>query len=354
MTEAATPLPATAAGRPDAPPDVSAIVINYNGGEHLRNCLRSIVGQECLLETIVVDNASSDGSLDAALAEFPDVVPLRDDVNRGRAVAPNRGAALARGDILVFLDHDVILEPGCLRALAADLRTNAGVAGPVLRNGPERVEQWGMTVDWLGYPRGLRGPGTPLFINGPVVATNRSLFEQLGGFERRFFYAAEDLDYGWRVLLGGHRVAIVPAARATHLGGGGGTTPGGYARRGRFETTHFRIVMRERNTMAVFLSCAPPLALTALVPAYVARMVAMSAAALVMGRPGLAEGLVRGMAWNVGQLPATLRRRRSIPRTRAGEREARRRMHRGLHMATTLRRYGLPRFVAASPPGQDP
>jgi hypothetical protein len=327
---------------------VSAIVINYNGGELLLECLRSLSGQQGILETIIVDNASSDGSLDRALEEFPDVIAVRDTVNRGRAVAPNRGAAVAHGDILMFLDHDAVLAPGCVAALASALCDEPGVAGPVLRNGPERIEQWGMTIDWLGFPLGLRGPGAPLFINGPVFATNRSLFERLGGFESRFFYAAEDVDYCWRALLSGAAVRVVPEARADHLGGGGGTTPGGYLRQERIETTDFRVAMRERNTLAILITCAPAAALPLLIPAYVAKSLTLATVALGMGRRRLARELLRGLWWNAQQLPTTLRRRGRTTRTPRGAREARRRIERRLRMLTMVREHGLPRFVDAS------
>ncbi len=326
------------------PQSVSAVITNYNGGEDLIRCLASLRGQDHILEVLLVDNASVDGSLGRAMELFPEVTPVPDTVNRGVAGARNRGAAWARGDILLFLDHDVVLHAGCVDALVAALDEREGVVGPALRTFTTGDVETGATMDILGHARGIKAPAAPpFFINGAVFATQRTLFQRLGGFDQRFFYTEEDVDYCWRVLLMGGTVASIPAARADHVGGG--STPGGYVRSGRIETTDFRVLLRERYTLAVLLKCAPASWLPWLVPAYVAKTVVVAAVALSMGRPRLAVAVLGGLGWNVSQLWATLRLRHAIPRTVLGESEAVRRMHRGLIMLDLVRRHGLPRFV---------
>lgn len=325
------------------PTSVSVIVLNHNGGEDVMRCLDSLRGQNAVEEILLVDNGSTDGSLERALARFPEIVAVRDTVNRGVATARNRGAALARGEVLLFLDHDAVLDSGCVAELAAGLGERDGVVGPVLRSGASGRLEWGGTVDVLGHALPLLNGRPPLYINGPVLATQRSLFLRLGGFDDRFFYAAEDVEYCWRVLLGGGRVATIASARADHVGGG--STPGGYVRGTRIETTEFRVRLRERYTLAVLVTCAPAWWLPWLVPAYVAKTTLVSLVVLAMGRPRLSAQILGGLGWNVRELPATLRRRRSTPRTPAGDLAAKKRLHRGFIMLSLTRKYGLPRFI---------
>jgi len=322
---------------------VSVVIINYNGGEDLMRCLESLRVQEHIQEIIVADNASTDGSLERARAAFPEMIALPDTVNRGPARAANRGAARATGDILIFLDHDVVLRPGCVTQLVTALSDGDGVVGPVLRSGVTGADEWGVTIDVLGHPEFLLTPRPPFFINRPVFATQRAFFERLGGFDDRFFYTAEELDYCWRAHLAGATVAIVPTAHADHVGGG--STPGGYVRGSRKETTDFRVKLRERYTLVVLIKCAPAWWMTWLIPAYVAKTAVVSAVLLAMGRPRLSGDIMAGLWWNVRELPTTLRLRRTTPRTRQGDLEARRRMYRGLIMLEEVRRYGLPLFV---------
>src|SRR5256885_11822739 len=103
---------------------VSAIVVNYNGGSDLIECIRHLRNQASVsLEIIVVDNASSDGSAARLRAVFPDIVPHVSQTNLGFAAGANEGFRLANGGVLLFLNPDVVLAPGCVHQLAASLRS---------------------------------------------------------------------------------------------------------------------------------------------------------------------------------------------------------------------------------------
>lgn len=325
-------------------PRVSAIIVNYNSGLDLLNCVSSLAVQDYpLSEVIVVDNNSHDESLSATLASFPDIKPVRNPNNEGFAGAVNRGAAAASGDVLLFLNPDVVLARDCVRHLAFTLATAPGVVGPVLVVGADMHEERGCTVDWLGHPLPLTAPGKPLYVAGCVLATSRNFFERLGGFDERYFIFVEDVDYCWRVLLAGGEVQVSADARAQHQGGA--AVPGGYIRSGRIETTGFRFLLRERNTLTTLLKCAPALWLPWLIPAYVTRTVVVAAALLYLRRPGVARDVLGGLFWNARWLRQTYRRRRTAPRTKASQRIASQRLHQGLIELDLVRRFGLPRFV---------
>jgi GT2 family glycosyltransferase len=97
---------------------VSAVIVNYESGAELRDCLQSLRDQAGLLETIVVDNGSADGSISAARRTFPDLVLVEPGRNVGFAGGANAGARVARGRLLLFLNPDVRLAPPAIKRLA--------------------------------------------------------------------------------------------------------------------------------------------------------------------------------------------------------------------------------------------
>src|SRR3954452_5738895 len=117
-------------------PDVSICIVNWNGRDLLRNLLASLAGAEpgLHMETIVVDNASTDDSLDRVPDEFPDVVLVRNDRNLGFARANNQAADRATGRYLFFLNNDTIVKPGVIGRLVRflDEHPNYSAAGPRL------------------------------------------------------------------------------------------------------------------------------------------------------------------------------------------------------------------------------
>ena len=178
-----------------------------------------------------------------------------------------------------------------------------------------------------------------------ALATGRSVFEEVGGFDARFFMIAEDVDYCWRVLLRGLSVGTAPEAAAWHRGGG--ATPGGYVRHGVIEMTAFRLALRERNTLAMVLKCSPSRELAWQMPVLAVRALGLAAALLVMRRPRAARDVVAGLTWNLRELPTTLRLRAAVRPTRTGRQSVSARMDRGFHSLELLRRYGWPRLIDA-------
>src|SRR2546430_14954285 len=112
---------------------VTAIIVNYNGGADLVDCVRSVTTQKRVnAEIIVVDNASNDESLEAARSAFPEIIVVQNQVNRGFAGGANDGARVAAGDALLFLNPDIVLTEGSLEVIAKALSGATGVVGPRL------------------------------------------------------------------------------------------------------------------------------------------------------------------------------------------------------------------------------
>lgn len=325
---------------------MSAIIVNYNSGHDLLRCVASIKGQNCAIETIVVDNGSGDGSVARVLDSFNDIRVLSDSANDGFAGGANRGAAAASADILMVLNPDVTLEPGCASALIAaltDVHLDRVVA-PIVVEANGSVVEFGFTIDYVGDLIALPERGKALYVSGCALATTRRVFDSLGGFESAFFMFCEDLDFCWRALLRGCDVAVVPDARVLHRGGS--STPGGYVTAGSFEVTAFRIAFRERNTLATLVRCGPAWWVVFAVASRLVRMGLIAIVALAKGRPDLAGALAAGLAWNIRRIRQIVRERRAIGSTRAMRRRVlRERIHHGLSQVRILLKYGLPHFV---------
>lgn len=325
---------------------VSAIIVNFNGGQDLVSCVVALHADAPRAEILVVDNGSTDGSIEAIRERFPEVRIVTSAKNLGFAGGANLGASLAGGDILLFLNPDLFVREGCVDALVKALREGAGAAGPALFVEASAREEFGGVIDRFGYPASLTEPDKAIYVPGCALATVSGLFHRLDGFDQRYFMFAEDIDYCWRVLLSGHDVVVAPKGAAVHRGGA--ATPGGYGKSGAKKTpTTFRVAMRERNSLAMILKCSPSRWLPLLIPSFVIQTLLTAVGGLLIGNPRVFVEILGGLIWNVRECPRTLALRRQLARIPKGEQEAIRRMVRGSNKLRTLIRHGFPRFVDA-------
>ncbi len=251
----------------------SVIVVSYNSRGYLDGCLDSLITQlDPDDELIVVDNGSTDGSAEFVAAQYPQVRLLRSE-NVGYAGGNNRGAEIARGDYLVFLNPDTIVMPGALSALVAPLRTNPrdalSTACIVFMDRPEVINTCGNTMHYTGLTY-CRGAGRPVgdyaqpvevdAVSGAAFAIRRQVFEELGGFDERFFMYVEDTDLSLRARLAGYRCLYVPAAVIKH------DYRPAYSPNKAFYLERNRHLMLLKNlTRATYLRLLPGLALSEVV-----------------------------------------------------------------------------------------
>ena len=216
------------------PPLVSIVVLNRDGLEHLRRLLAGLVDHTDYphLELILVDNGSSDGSLDFARrveAPFP-ISIVANHHNESFSDANNQGAGLARGELLLLLNNDIEpFERGWLRELVAcQLESGAGIVGATSINPPEsgaadpaaynvqtrrvRMREGARGLEIAGHdPRTLldeslgRDVEVP-FAVGPCFLIPRNLFGEIGGFTSGYFYGGEDIDLCFKVRERGSSV----------------------------------------------------------------------------------------------------------------------------------------------------
>jgi GT2 family glycosyltransferase len=225
-------------------PDLTVIVVAYRSAAHLPTCLEAlgVAAHGLTRETVVVDNASGDGTLELVRRQAPEARLILNDTNRGFAAAVNQAARAARGRHLLLLNPDARPLPGCLSHLVAELDAQ----GDVALAGPQLVDPDGTLQPsaWLApglltvaydalllynlMPRSrlrlVSAPGRePIDVeclSGACLLVRRAAFEALGGLDERFFIYYEDTDLSVRARAAGHRVRLVPEARAVHLVGG--------------------------------------------------------------------------------------------------------------------------------------
>lgn len=217
------------------PPDVSVVIINYNGGAFLQEAVNSVARQTFQnFELIVFDNASTDGSAEALdLSQLGQARLIRHEANIGFAAGNNRAAELARGRWLVLLNPDTVASPDWLEKLVA-----ATMAFPACRtftsaqldlNTPGMLDGAGDAYLVFGFPwRGgfgrpaseLPATGWCFSACGAAAMYDIALFREMGGFDERFFCYCEDVDLGFRLQLAGYDCLFVADATVQHAGSG--------------------------------------------------------------------------------------------------------------------------------------
>lgn len=204
----------------------SVVVVNYNCKKWLEKFFPSLRAQTIFdrMEVILVDNTSKDGSTEICekeMAAWPNGVFLQTGGNHGFGGGGNRGANIAHGKYLFFLNPDVWLEKNCLEELVARAEAwNSRVACPlVLDYDSDVIQTCGSSgFDLFGCSIPTK-PGENIdvpFAVGTFFFVDRELFQKLGGFDEEFFLYGEEMDLSWRSWIAGEWIALVSSARIHH------------------------------------------------------------------------------------------------------------------------------------------
>lgn len=216
-------------------PRISVIIPNYNGAQHLPECLSTLQAQDIQepFDTIVVDNGSTDDSLALMTRDYPNVtvVPLRE--NKGFATACNAGVDQSKADYFVLLNNDTRLPPEWLRELVkaldeADADVFAIGSLLILYNHPDRVNSMGGHFSPMGggFDQMLGEkiedaniPTTPYvtaIAPGAAAIYRRELYEKIGRLDDRYFMYFEDVELCYRAWKQGYKSLMAPRAIVYH------------------------------------------------------------------------------------------------------------------------------------------
>ena len=205
----------------------SIIIVTYNHREYLDACLKSVLKQDYPHEIILVDNCSQDGTVNFVKEHFPEVIVIESPDNRGYGAGNNLGVKHARGEYVVILNPDTIVEEDWLSSLLSPLRHQPKVitTSKILLYDGLAINTCGNinTFTGLTFTRGL-GADPSSFpdaeevsgVSGACFAMRREDYLNLGGFDENFFLYNEDSELSWRAHLYNFRVVYVPTSVVRH------------------------------------------------------------------------------------------------------------------------------------------
>jgi len=298
------------------PPEISVVIVTWNGKHHLEGCLKATATQvDVDPEIVLVDNGSSDGTVDFVRSRFPSVRIVALGENRGFAGGNNAGASAARGEFLAFLNNDTVPDSMWLRTLRdgidAASRFLLTTSRIVYMHDSSVIDSAGDGVFRAGgaFKRhhGARADaasasGEVFGVCGAACLVSRRVFEELGGFDEDFFASHEDIDLSYRARLRGYRCRYVADAIVRHHGS---------ATLGRGSVS--AVFHGQRNLEWMYLKNTPASLLVRTLPGHLVYNAASAAYFARMGHLGV---FLKAKLAAVRGLPAIVRKRSAIQRTR--------------------------------------
>lgn len=227
---------------------LSVVIVNWNVREPLKECLESIfkTSRDMELEVIVVDNNSSDGSVEMVKEKFPSVVLIENNRNSGFGAANNQGIRISKGEYILILNPDTVIFPNLLQRMTVflDQNSDAGAVGPKILN-PDGSIQFECARN---FPTPLteffvlstlykRFPGSKIFgkylmsywdhndqrevelLSGACALIRKKVFDEVGLFDEGFFMYTEETDLFYRIKKQGWKIYFLPSAQITHFWG---------------------------------------------------------------------------------------------------------------------------------------
>ncbi len=245
---------------PEVCPKVTVIIPNWNTRRWLPGCLDGLRAQTFNdFQVILVDNGSTDDSLDFVKRHYPDVKILAFQENRGFAVAANAGIHHTRSEYVALLNVDTIPQPTWLTELVKVMDQSSADVGCLASkmlsmDNPAVIDDAGNTLSWYGIAC-KRGNGQPaenytqleevFSVSGGASLYRRSFFEDVGSFDETFVSYLEDVDLGLRGRVFGYRCLYVPTAPVLHQWGGA-----------KIPRPHY-VLLCTRNRLALLLKNIP-------------------------------------------------------------------------------------------------
>ena len=207
-------------------PKVSIIIVNYNGKELLQKCLDSLLKVNYdNFEIILVDNNSTDGTVEFITKNYPSLIIIKLDSNKGFAEPNNVAAKISKGKYLLFLNNDTVVTPNFISEMVKVMETDKKIAvcQSLLLKPDGSVDSSGDFIDHLGVVYNSKTKIDEIrevsSARGASMLVRSDIFEKLDGFDQKFFITFEDVDLCWRSWILGYRVLIIPTSIVYHEGG---------------------------------------------------------------------------------------------------------------------------------------
>jgi GT2 family glycosyltransferase len=302
-------------------PLVSVIITNYNGKIHLKECLDSLERIDYdNYEIILVDNASTDGSVEFAKTISAGLKILSLEKNYGFAEGCNLGAQEAKGEFIVFLNNDTRVDVGWLSELVNATKiygeNNIFSSKVLFYDPPHKINTIGGLITPMGSGfdinfgkpdlkefNQVRYVGSP---SGCSMLLKRSVFQQMGGFDKDYFAFLEDVDFGWRCWLAGYKTYYIPTSVVYHK----------YGSTGGKRESPFRVFNVQKNHLSNMLK---NFYWRNLIPGFIISLIfdlVRIFSFLIKGNFDLISAVFRGDYIFLRELPDTLAKRKYIQENR--------------------------------------
>lgn len=212
-------------------PDVTIIIPNINGKPFLEECFGSLLDQDVDIKVIVIDNASTDGSADWIISNYPEFTVINNQKNMGFAFAVNQGIKISDTDYILLLNNDVVMAKNCISSLLQCIKKDENyfaVASKMIDYHDRSViDDAGDEYTIMGYTQKVgNGKSTSLYQDEREIFSacagaaiyRRSVFDCIGYFDENFFAYMEDVDISYRAKIYGYKCFYCPNAVVYHMG----------------------------------------------------------------------------------------------------------------------------------------
>lgn len=207
------------------------VIVNYNGGSHIIHCIHSILQSKKIHPLIiVVDNASTDQSLEQCKIKYPNLIYIYNTHNIGFAAAANIGTRYAlerNASTVTYCNPDAYMTPGCAyRLIEAVEKKNFAIVSPLILD-KSHQEHWFCNgkIDFFRFRAthicSKKNHSSSImqsdYISGCIMTISSLVYEKIGLFDERFFLYYEDADISLRARNNGFAIGVIPQAQAFHI-----------------------------------------------------------------------------------------------------------------------------------------
>lgn len=324
---------------------VSIVIVNHNGQKWLKGCFDSIFHQTHQnFEIILVDNASTDESIRLIEKSYPRITLIQNRENIGFSRANNQAVKKAKGEIILFLNNDTLLNQDTLeKLLKYKIKNNLNILGPKILDYKGKDIHGGkrLSVDYTGYI----GYGHKTFyIDGCALIINKKDFLTLGGFDEKYFMYSEEIDLCWRAHLYGMKVDICDTTYIKHFGGGtGGSTL--FDKEKDHLIPIFRRCEVEKNNLRNLWKNYHWLNLFWVIPLFELQSLGECLVYLATGNFEAIRAIIKAHLWNVLNIGDTLYQRKLVQKKRkVSDSRILSMMFFGLNKFSAFLTIGIPQF----------
>jgi GT2 family glycosyltransferase len=299
-------------------PKVAILVLNYNGKYLLKTCLNSL--KYTLYpnyEIYVIDNGSSDGSVEYISQNFQQDKLISFNENFGFCKAYNKAARLVKADYLLFLNNDIIIKnpdwlDNMMQIILHSSKVGAVGAKLLIANNPELIENVGGTMYiWqggtrIGFGEKDRGqydnpPINVFYTSGAALLIKKEVFIKMGGFDSEMFAYSEDLDLCWRLRLMNYKIKYCPQAVLLH------------ASSASWRKSKSSLFLAHRNFLrASIKNYSVNTLIKEIIPFFVVSLAFVFGSAILMNDVRFLSAITRSVGYNILHLNSTLKARKIV------------------------------------------